>query len=327
MERLDRPLDRLLAGLAGVLAASREDRIRVRLGDWPDATADCLDLLRDAGLLADADPERTVICDGCERGCMMEVEWSRNSSGNGHGFIICDKRDDIGRVPVEADRLRAWQFSMEQIASVLSMALGVAEAPRPVESGNAWRVGAVRVARSVVEAALCRRADDVVADCPLTVVLGPAGSESTGTSIGLAQLIRFKDHRPVLDRSALQAALAARFGDTRIACEIMYSNGQIVLVNRVTGETRKLARPDFDSANDNIFQTLFDNPDRKYSIDEMRRIADKRDLNDLHKVPETLHFKGHLKSLFFRVSKNTISFTRTATRGQLAVLGIDPRQI
>ena len=48
MERLDRPLDRLLAGLAGVLAASREDRIRVRLGDWPDATADCLDLLRDA---------------------------------------------------------------------------------------------------------------------------------------------------------------------------------------------------------------------------------------------------------------------------------------
>jgi hypothetical protein len=325
MGRLDRSLDRLLADLAADLAGSGKDRLRIRLGDWPNATADCLDLLCAAGLIHKAHSENAIVCDGCDRGCMMEVTWRDGAGAKRLAFIACDKRDDIGRVQVASERLLAWHFSMEGAAAVAAELLGTKE-PRPADDGRSWRLGALLAGGRTVEAALCRRADDAPADCGLGIVLDPTGTPAAGR-VGLAGLIRFKDHRPVLDKTVLRTALAARVGDPRVACEIVYTKGQIILLNRVTGETRNLARPDFDSANDNIFQTLFDNPDRTYSIAELRKIADKQDLNDLHKIPETLRFKGHLKTLFFRVSKSAITFTRTATFGEMAALGIDPKRI
>jgi hypothetical protein len=79
--------------------------------------------------------------------------------------------------------------------------------------------------------------------------------------------------------------------------------------------------------NDNVFLLLFENPGRTFSIDELSEIVGKRDPRDLHKIVANLNFVGPLKKVFFRVSKNAISFTPTASLGQLATLGIDPKAI
>lgn len=328
MGHLDRSLNRLLVALAEGLAASRQDLIRVHLGDWPDATADCLDVFCRSGLLREADPERATICDGCDRGCTMEVAWCADpDEPNARPFIVCDKRDDIGRVPVDTERLRSWHFSMEQIASAVSTLLGTSQPPTAVDRGRTWRMGAVGHGARIVEASLSPSEREGPIDCNFRIVLEVSKSEPRGSGISLAHLVAFRDHRLVLNRAALRSALGTRFGDPRTACEIKLERGEIVLINHVTAEVWTIARPDFDSANDNVFQTLFDNPERKFSLAELKKFAGKRALTGLHKIPENLNFDGPLKKLFFRVSKDAISFSRTATVGQMATLGIDPKRI
>jgi len=323
----DGSLNRLLVSLAGGLAASPGGTLRIHVGDSPEATAEFLAVFCAARLLRETAPERATLCDGCERGCTMEVEWISTNIIGTRGFIVCDKRDDIGRVAVETERLRAWQISMQEVASVVQAALGGTTPLTLAENGHAWRLGAMHVAGSVVQVCFCRRAEDSPLDCAISVVLELSDHDLRGAEVGLPQLIRFKDHGLVVNKEALLAALGTRLGDPRIACEIGYAGGEIVLMNHVTGQRRRLAHPDFNSANDNIFQRLFDNPGQRFSLSEIRQVAGRRGLNDLHKIAENLHFAGPLKKLFFRVSKDAISFSRTATLGQLAALDIDPNRL
>lgn len=77
--------------------------------DWP---AGALDLLIKAGLLRRAEPAQVIECNGCEQYCFMPVH-VLPAEGNrpARAFISCDKRDDIGRVPVEMRRLAQWKIT------------------------------------------------------------------------------------------------------------------------------------------------------------------------------------------------------------------------
>lgn len=132
---------------------------------------------------------------------------------------------------------------------------------------------------------------------------------------------------PCRSTAGLSRALGRRFDDARIACEIRYERQQILLVNHATGATRTIATPNFDSANDNAFQALYGNPGRKFSLTELQEAARDGAIEDLHKLVENLKLTGPLKLLFFDVSKDSIRFERTATRGRLALLRIDPKAI
>lgn len=64
--------------------------------DWP---AGALDGLVANGLLKPSQPMTTVACDGCEENCIMPVTvYPAQDDKPGRAFIICDKRDDIGRI-------------------------------------------------------------------------------------------------------------------------------------------------------------------------------------------------------------------------------------
>jgi hypothetical protein len=85
--------------------------------NWPDGT---LGMLIKAGLIAPASPARTLVCDGCEEACVMQVHTIPGRDAR--AFIMCDKRDDIGRVPVALDRLQQWQIMETAVVGVLMAA-------------------------------------------------------------------------------------------------------------------------------------------------------------------------------------------------------------
>ena len=67
-------------------------------------------------------------------------------------FIMCDKDDDIGRVPVALLRLERWRASDASLADALAMLLGSPEATRLAGDAKALRLGVVagRTTRAAV---------------------------------------------------------------------------------------------------------------------------------------------------------------------------------
>lgn len=326
MNLLDRLLDRLLADLAERLAASGEDRILVRPDDLATVGSDGEKVFRGLGLLAPCEPTGTTICDGCDRGCTMEVRFAAaNAGAPSRAFVVCDKRDDIGRVPVAAERLRQWQVSLERIAELVARLLGTSREPKPGVCALAWDLGAISNARESVE---IRLVPILMGGRPfhgVTITLGARSDGCESGAITLPSLLCFRGQQLRLNRAALRRVLNGRFDDSRVAWEIRFEGGDIVLINHVIGRPTTIASPNFNSTNDNAFQVLYANPGRRFSLLELRDEARDRTISDFHKMVENLKFRGDLKKAFFRVSRNAICFERTATVGRLATLRIDPK--
>jgi hypothetical protein len=159
------------------------------------------------------------------------------------------------------------------------------------------------------------------------VTLANPPADAARPAIAVGRVLTFRDGGLSLDQPALEAALARRPADDRIACEIRRQGQSIVLVNHALAKQRGLARPNFDSTNDNAFSVLFDHPGRKFSLNELKEAASEPTLADLHKLVENLNFTGPLKHLFFRVSKRAIQFERVVTYAELEALGIDPNSV
>ncbi len=92
--------------------------------EWP---TEFVSVLKTEGLLCKAQPQREVECRGCEEYCFMPVEiYVANNNNPARAFISCDKRNDIGRVPVDMIRLEQWQITIERLAKFFSEQLGLA---------------------------------------------------------------------------------------------------------------------------------------------------------------------------------------------------------
>ena len=319
--KLDRHLSSLLNELIRRLAGSGSDRAFIGLDDPAGADTEVVSAFERTGLVVKAAPARSTICDGCEEECPMEVTWP---GGNRGPFIVCDKRDDIGRVPVDPARLEQWSVSLERLARTTASLLVTQGTPEPLPDGAGWRLGRLRSQGAETPVRMVV-ADDGADFWGLTVSLVPGARG--GASISLAELLLFRDGSPSLDRRALDQALGTRAEDTRIALEVRLVGRDIILVNHVNGNVRTLAQPDFNSVNDNIFQALFDAPGKTFTLDEVRSIAKTRTLGSLGRIVEKLKFVGQLRKLFFEVSKTAIRFRRTVTMGELTALGIDPATI
>lgn len=104
---------------------------------WPDGK---LALFEKIGLLNHAQPLNEIGCDGCEENCFMPVTIIPISNTNSpRAFITCDKRDDIGRVKVEFDRLKQWQLTEMQLAQFVAGLCGFTQ--QVVKDGDLWRLG------------------------------------------------------------------------------------------------------------------------------------------------------------------------------------------
>jgi hypothetical protein len=109
--------------------------------EWPSGT---LDIFVKAGLLKPTQPMNVIECDGCEDKCSMPVVvYPAQEDKPGRAFINCDKRDDIGRVRVDFERMKQWQATGELIAASLVQLLGFAE-PAKAMDGKRWNIGVLK---------------------------------------------------------------------------------------------------------------------------------------------------------------------------------------
>lgn len=110
------------------------------LSEWP---AEAVRELKAQKLLVKANPAVSVVCPGCEQECTMPVHTLPAGNGKAAFFTVCDKRDDISRVPVSADRLRQWRCGADAVGAFVACSLELrAESLRKTESGL-WELGLV----------------------------------------------------------------------------------------------------------------------------------------------------------------------------------------
>jgi hypothetical protein len=83
-----------------------------------------------------------------------------------------------------------------------------------------------------------------------------------------------------------------------------------------------IAKPDFDSENEQIFHYLYRNPNK--SITKSEIISDLKITltKDFSKIIENLNFKKNLRDAFFDVSKNSIQFHNPVSQERLNALDI-----
>lgn len=330
MSRLDRRLEKLIAALAARLGESSENSICLDTDGEDDGIGidEFAEALVSAGLLLSAEPTSAVICDGCERNCVMPVEITPAINGrSSQTFIVCDKRDDIGRVRVEPATLRRWTFSLPLLARTLAKALKLDQ--EPVEDGEIWLLGNAKMSRNTTQVTLARKAKDAPIGSQLVIVLAGAGEQADGRrSITLENAFSLRDGRLTPHANLLRAAaLSNRCDDPTIAVQIRFDFGEVLLINCLTGESKKIATPHLGSQTDLVFKILHANPGQMFSESELRQRTGFSVIKSLHKIPENLNFNGNLKKLFFDVSRHRIRFRREVTFGQLAIHGIDPKLI
>lgn len=157
-----------------------------QLQAWPQAF---VETLKQERLLNAAAAFLTVVCPGCEERCAMEVQVRTTQRGEVEPFVICDKRNDIGRVPVDARELEAWQASGYALAQWLAQRLDLHPSFGSTDSGGRWELGLFRGRRNGRHLRLEGKEG-------LRVVLG-------GHNVPLVELLQIGPNGLELDRARL----------------------------------------------------------------------------------------------------------------------------
>jgi hypothetical protein len=162
-------LARVRANHDGAALVSEEE-----LSRWP---AKAVQSLKSQKLLIKASPAVSVVCPGCEQECTMPVQTLPAGTATALSFVICDKRDDINRVEVRADRLRQWRCGVEAVAKFVALSLGLRPESQRKAGNGLWGLGLVAGKRR--SQIVCLRANGA-----LELVAGQ-------NAMPLAELVRF----------------------------------------------------------------------------------------------------------------------------------------
>jgi len=117
-------------------------------------------------------------------------------------FVVCDKRNDINRVPVAAERLRQWRCGAEDVGAFVARSLGLRADNRRKSDAGQWELGLVTGKKR--GQMVCLRAVGA-----LELVAGQ-------NTVPLAELLRFGAEGYSLDSEAIRQLVdAATTGDPR----------------------------------------------------------------------------------------------------------------
>ncbi len=105
---------------------------------------------------------------------------------------------------------------------------------------------------------------------------------------------------------------------TNVVYEITYTGSREILLNKIF----QIAKPDFDSENDLVFDFLYKHPNKKYTLKEIEEGIGNKLGKTLHKIVENLGFKGDLRKIFIDVSGTSICFKNPITKDDLEKIGI-----
>ncbi len=169
------------------------------LSQWP---VPAVAALKSQKLLVKTRPARSVVCPGCERECVMPVHTLPRAGSAAVSFVVCDKRDDINRVPVSAERLTQWRCDAEAVCGFITKSLGLRRSEQHSTELALWNIGIARgEKRSQI---LTLRADS-----ELSLVAGDK-------AVPLAELVSFGDGRYSVDASTARELVdAASTADPR----------------------------------------------------------------------------------------------------------------
>ena len=111
--------------------------------DVSDFPKEHFELFVKHGILQTIADTRHVVCDGCDERCDRPVQIYRaNHTSPVRAFVLCELRDDVGRVNVDFERLLQWQMSARQVAEMLRDLLGHST-QSVVKDAGLWRLGVV----------------------------------------------------------------------------------------------------------------------------------------------------------------------------------------
>lgn len=191
------PLDALLE-LVGRMGANRGAAVLVsdaELSRWP---AEAVRQLKLQKLLVRASAAVSVVCPGCEQECTMPVHTISARAS----FVVCDKRDDINRVPVAAELLRQWRCGAEAVGGFVAQSLGLRSESQRKAGAGLWELGLMTGKKR--SQMVCLRACEV-----MTLVAGQ-------NSLPLAELLRFDAEGYSVDGEVVRRMVdAATTGDAR----------------------------------------------------------------------------------------------------------------
>ncbi len=194
LEALLELLERVGAS-GGTTALLNEDE----LSHWP---AEAVRELKSKRLLVKASPAASVVCPGCEQECAMPVQTFPAGAGRTACFVVCDKRDDINRVDVPAERLKQWRCSAEGVAAFVAQSLGLRPESQRKAAAGLWELGLVKGKRR--SQLVCLRAGEV-----LELVAG-------GNAIPLSEPVCFGAEGYSVDCEVIRQLVdAATTGDSR----------------------------------------------------------------------------------------------------------------
>ena len=105
---------------------------------------------------------------------------------------------------------------------------------------------------------------------------------------------------------------------------ITYTKAREIFLNDVVhNSVHLLAKPSFDSENDNVFNYLYEHPDQKFTKKQIEDGVQITGIKSLHKIVENLGFQGDIKRVFFNVSEQSVQFRNSITREDLKNLHVD----
>jgi hypothetical protein len=87
------------------------------LQQWP---VDAVAAFKAHGALRPGKPSDTAVCPGCERACVMPVQQRQQPTRPAAAFVVCDKRDDLGRVALTAAHLERWRVDGQTLGDALA---------------------------------------------------------------------------------------------------------------------------------------------------------------------------------------------------------------
>jgi hypothetical protein len=190
---------------------------------WPEGA---LDFFVNQRLLSPTTPANSLECDGCEERCFMTVFIPPPDAPiTRRPFIICNQRDDIGRVIVAPDRLKRWEVDLGRLAGVLSDLLGIDQTLHELICHRLWDLGKVDLESGMFEVFLARGLDWTDAeetlgnDLGLKEAVAPLVFTPGRTSrrflphasiFSVTRMLRVQKGRLVLDRDGIARAMAEK---------------------------------------------------------------------------------------------------------------------
>lgn len=154
---------------------------------WPKGTVEAF---VQAGLLKSAPAANQIECNACPERCLMPVHvLPAQNRQAGRAFVVCDQRDDMGRIKVDFARLQQWHTSQSQLALWLAQELEIKSKPILDKTSGVYQLGSVQWKKRLSSLEL--------------VFAGDMFLRSAGHDLPLLEAVDFVGDIPKVDRTVV----------------------------------------------------------------------------------------------------------------------------